>query len=88
MIKAGNDIDGWHTGGAYGKKSVIDGKGDFSSLQLDFPHTYLGGNPFICSGGTTSNDSTDSSPPPVTQPGRFGSPTTTMPMIRIPSSTN
>jgi hypothetical protein len=59
MIKAGNDVPGWKTGGSYGTQSVVGGA-DFRSGHLDFPHTYLGGNPFICSGGRTSDDSTDS----------------------------
>ena len=48
LPKAGNDIDGWHTGGMYGNAPL-------QSINLDFPHTYLGGNPFICLNGVATN---------------------------------
>lgn len=58
MVFAGNDVDGWHTGGMYGTKSAYGGgNADFSGLKLDFPHTYLGGNPFICANGGSVADS-------------------------------
>jgi hypothetical protein len=41
LIKVGNDVGGWHTG-------WMQGHGGLSSLMLDFPHTYLGGMPYVC----------------------------------------
>jgi hypothetical protein len=68
LIRAGNDVPtdseghNWRTGGMYGTKSIYGGA-DFSPVTLDFPHTYLGGNPFICSGGTKVTDTcADGSP--------------------------
>lgn len=61
LIRAGNDLPAdsqgnvWRTGGMYGTKSIY-GSADFSTASVDFPHTYLGGNPFICSGGSRITD--------------------------------
>jgi hypothetical protein len=54
LIKVGNDVPGWHTG-------WMQGHGGLANLALDYPHTYLGGMPYVCgspqassSGGVTS----------------------------------
>jgi hypothetical protein len=57
LPKAGNDIDGWHTGGQFGKPPL-------QNFNLSFPHTYLGGNPFLCA----PNASTDLRDPCATNP--------------------
>jgi hypothetical protein len=49
LIKVGNDVPGWHTG-------WMQGHGGFSDLALDFPHTYLGGMPYVCSRSSGSAD--------------------------------
>lgn len=41
LIKVGNDVSGWHTG-------WMQGHGGLASLALDYPHTYLGGMPYVC----------------------------------------
>ncbi len=61
LIRAGNDVpaddkhNSWKTGGMYGAAAVF-GTADFSSASVAFPHTYLGGNPFICAGGSQITD--------------------------------
>jgi hypothetical protein len=49
LIKVGNDVPGWRTGRmlAHG---ALDG------VQLEFPHTYLGGMPYVCTGAAASLD--------------------------------
>jgi hypothetical protein len=48
MVRAGHGQPGWSTGGVYG-----DSGGRFSSFAVTYPDTYLGGNPFICDGGSS-----------------------------------
>ena len=49
LQKAGNDVPGWHTGYA-------SGSGGLAKVQIkNFPHTYLGGNPHVCSGSTAAD---------------------------------
>jgi len=48
LIKAGNDVWGWHTGGMQGH-GVLDG------MSYSFSHTYLGGMPYICAGGSDTD---------------------------------
>lgn len=53
LQKAGNTVTGWHTGTMKGT-GVLDTKSLFGlfgdTFELKFPHTYLGGNPFLCNG--------------------------------------
>jgi len=41
LVHVGNDVPGWHTG-------WMQGHGSQKSLKLDYPHTYLGGMPYVC----------------------------------------
>ena len=45
LQKVGNTVSGWRTGS-------MQGFGSLNQLSMTFPHSYLGGNPFICSGGS------------------------------------
>jgi hypothetical protein len=49
LVKAGNTVPGWHSGSAQG----ING---LSALKMQFPHTYLGGNPNVCANGNSATD--------------------------------
>lgn len=58
LIKAGNTADipmEWRNGG-------IDASPRFSGVVTDFPHTYLGGNPFICTGGDQTDPCREGAP--------------------------
>jgi hypothetical protein len=48
LIKAGNDVPGWHTG-------FLQANPPLNQAQMTFPHTYLGGNPFICAGSSSTD---------------------------------
>jgi hypothetical protein len=54
LVKVGNDVSGWHTG-------YMQGHGGLASLALEYPHTYLGGMPYVCG-----------PPAPLTSGGLFG----------------
>jgi fibronectin type 3 domain-containing protein len=54
LVYAGDGVPGWATGRAQGSASTIGGA-DFTNVSLPFPHTYLGGNPFICDGSYGTN---------------------------------
>jgi hypothetical protein len=48
LVKVGNDIPGWHTG-------WMKGHGGFSDMSLEFPHNFLGGMPYVCTGYSDPN---------------------------------
>jgi Ricin-type beta-trefoil lectin domain len=48
LIKVGNDVPGWHTG-------YLQGSGSQSPLAFAYPHTFLGGMPYVCVGATPAN---------------------------------
>jgi hypothetical protein len=47
LIKVGNDVSGWHTG-------WMQGHGELASLALEYPHTFLGGMPYVCAAPQSS----------------------------------
>ena len=52
LIKVGNDVPGWRTG-------YMKGHGLLSTLSLDFPHTYLGGMPYVCKAPSSAGNQAD-----------------------------
>jgi hypothetical protein len=55
LVRAGNDVPGWHTG-------RMQGHGEMAGMQLDFPHTYLGGLPFTCLDSQSFDSCSDGTP--------------------------
>jgi hypothetical protein len=48
LVKVGNSVPGWHTGN-------MQGLGGLNEMSMTFPHTYLGGNPHVCSGSSSTD---------------------------------
>lgn len=48
LVKVGNSVPGWHTGN-------MQGHGGLDEMSMTFPHTYLGGNPHVCSGSSSTD---------------------------------
>jgi alpha-tubulin suppressor-like RCC1 family protein len=55
LIKVGNDVPGWHTG-------RMQGHGELSALAFEFPHTYLGGMPFVCANSDSADPCANGTP--------------------------
>jgi len=48
LVKVGNDVPGWRTG-------RMRTHGELNEMQLEMPHTYLGGMPHVCAGSTSTD---------------------------------
>jgi hypothetical protein len=55
LIRVGNDVPGWHTG-------RMQGYGEMAGLHMEFPHTYLGGNPYVCADSQSYDVCSDGKP--------------------------